>query len=126
MEKVKRPSDTECYTPSLEPFLFFPTFLSALFVDFYPFSFLFPTQCEACAVSQQAAVMTTKWKLVFSISLQNKTICCYFFILNVYSNVGPWPLFSFLILYTIGRAPWKGGSVRCKASTCTPDKTNIE
>jgi hypothetical protein len=30
---------------------------------------------------------------------------------------GPWPLFSFLILYTVGMTPWDGGSARRKAAT---------
>jgi hypothetical protein len=40
--------------------------------------------------------------------------------------VGPYPIFSFLILYTVGRTPCTGGSVRRKASTYTQNKTNTE
>jgi hypothetical protein len=34
----------------------------------------------------------------------------YYYLLSwLYSPfVGPWPLFSFLILYTVGKAPWMG------------------
>jgi hypothetical protein len=30
---------------------------------------------------------------------------------------GPWPLFQFLNLYTVGRTSWTGGSARRKSDT---------
>jgi hypothetical protein len=36
--------------------------------------------------------------------------------------VGHWPLFSFLIFYTVGRTPWTSDQPRRKAATCT-DRT---
>jgi hypothetical protein len=29
--------------------------------------------------------------------------------MDLQSSVGPWPIYSFLILYTVGRNPWTGG-----------------
>jgi hypothetical protein len=37
--------------------------------------------------------------------------------------VGPWPIFSFLFLCTVGRTPWRG-SARHKASIYTQNNTN--
>jgi hypothetical protein len=37
--------------------------------------------------------------------------------------VGSWSLFSFLVLYTVGTAPWTGASARLKAATYTQDNT---
>jgi hypothetical protein len=44
----------------------------------------------------------------------------------LYSPRGPWPLFQFLNLYTVGRAPWAGDHPSCKASTYTQNNTNTE
>jgi hypothetical protein len=40
--------------------------------------------------------------------------------------VWPLPLCNFLILYTVGKTPWTGGSARHKAATCTHDSTDTE
>jgi hypothetical protein len=40
-----------------------------------------------------------------------------FFLSLAVQPFGPWPLFSFLVLYTAGRAPRTGGSARRKAAT---------
>jgi hypothetical protein len=41
--------------------------------------------------------------------------------------VRPWPVFSFLFLYTIGKTPWTGDqSDERKATTYTQDNTNTE
>jgi hypothetical protein len=47
------------------------------------------------------------------------------------SSVGPWPLFSFLILYTVGRTPWMGNQPVIRPlptyrRTQTHNKRNID
>jgi hypothetical protein len=40
--------------------------------------------------------------------IQNSICLSIYLSMAVQPFVGPWPLFSFLILYTVGRAPWTG------------------
>jgi hypothetical protein len=47
-----------------------------------------------------------------------------FFFLWLYSPCGPWPLFQFPNLYTVGRTPWRGESAHRKAATYTQNNTN--
>jgi hypothetical protein len=53
--------------------------------------------------------------------LSDFTISIY---LWLYSPCGPWPLFQFLNLHTVGRTPWTGKSSSREAATYTQNNTN--
>jgi hypothetical protein len=67
-------------------------------------------QCPFLRLLRHAKLLTINIFLIFSVSLHLSIAL---------QTFRPWPLFSFLILYTGGKDSLDGGSARRKAATCT-------
>jgi hypothetical protein len=59
-------------------------------------------------------------------NLRHTIIIIIIIIMDPEQFIGPWPLFQFEYVYTIGRTHWTGDQPRRKSSTYTQDNINTE